>query len=66
MYDPSNPQQQFQKHLKDQREHAAYDDWVKRQGGKPQTNPVENAIAWIVFIGVALLIIIFLTQAFGS
>lgn len=60
MYDPSN---QFQQHLKDQREKGGYEEWKRR---KPQPNPVENAIAWIVFIGVALLVIMFLTQAFGS
>jgi len=60
MYDPSS---EFQKRLKDQRERGGYEEWKK---GKPQPSPIENAIAWIVFIGGALLIIIFLTEMFGS
>ena len=60
MYDPSS---EFQKQLNDQREKGGYEEWRK---GKPQPSPIENAITWIVFIGLALLIIIFLTQAFGS
>lgn len=67
MYDPFSPQQRHKDWMDKQRDMAGYEEWKKRQ---PQQKgffaQLGDAIAWIVFLGVGLLIVLFLMQAFGS